>query len=353
MDIGVPKERQGENRVGLTPAAVKRLVEDGHRVLVETQAGVGAGYRDGVYQAAGGQTAGTDDVWACDLVVKVAPPGPDECGRLHDGQWLLGYMHLARSRRRTEALRKSGATVIALELVEDEEGQRPLMITAGQLAGQAAVREIVARLDKPDRMVVPWGATPGRLPQMVAVWGGGTAGLSAAWMALSLGVKVVLADTDETRRKKLQDQGLTALDPESREWFSALDEADGIVLAAGRAGWRAPRFMEESLSARREPGTVVVDLTVPDGGAISPGTLLPATVITTPNWPSLAASTASMAFSRQVLPLLRRMAFGGLKETFRQRPAWRKSVVVHEKEVWHPGVAAAHGLIAAKGPLGA
>ncbi|MGL5032525.1 MAG: alanine dehydrogenase, partial [Microcystaceae cyanobacterium] len=202
MQIGVPKEiKDQEYRVGLTPSSVRSLTEQGHQVFIETQAGIGASFRDEDYQAAGGKIVATAlEVWQRDLVVKVKEPLPTEYPLLSQTRILFTYLHLAADRVLTEALLQSGITAIAYETVELPDRRLPLLSPMSIIAGRLAVQFGARYLEKQQGgRGVLLGGVPGVAPGQVVILGGGVVGTEAAKMAVGLGARVTILDVNVDR----------------------------------------------------------------------------------------------------------------------------------------------------------
>lgn len=345
MKIGIARERRGERRVALTPAAVRLLVADGHRVWVETGAGRAAGWPDEAYAAQGAMVVPEEEVWRCPIVCKVAAPTREETFRLQESQILISYLHLSGSFQRTRALCERGVTAIGLELCETPEGAHPLLAPSSHLAGIAAVRAVCQHLAKPQCRDLPGPGMVGKVPRRVLVVGGGAAGERAAWLAQSLGSAVSVLEVHPGRRRRLGLRGLTAIPPESeREWKPHLEDTDGVILAAMTSGASPPRQLGQELASGLQAGTVVVDLTVAEGGTVDPRQLASSIAyLGVPNWPSAAGETASMSLSRALTGFVRRLAGWGLT-TFLERHPWARSgVAVQAGAICHPGLASLWG----------
>ncbi|MFS8888994.1 alanine dehydrogenase, partial [Synechococcus sp. R55.1] len=207
MRIGVPKEiKEQEFRVGLTPAAVRALTEQGHQVWVETQAGQGAGFTDEDYQKAGAKLAVTpEEIYRQELVVKVKEPLPAEYPLLHPDLILFTYLHLAASRELTQALLQSGATCLAYETVELADGSLPLLMPMSMIAGRLSVQFGAHYLTRQQGgRGVLLGGIPGVPPGRVVILGGGTVGTEAAKMAVGLGARVQILDINLQRLNELE-----------------------------------------------------------------------------------------------------------------------------------------------------
>ncbi|MDA8194312.1 MAG: hypothetical protein M0Z53_09990 [Thermaerobacter sp.] len=337
MQIGIPREGGDERRVSLTPAGVKALTGDGHDVLVQTGAGEASGFLDEAYQHAGARlTTDAAAVRAAEMVVAIDWTAPAGSPRR---QIVLAYLHAAARPWLVDALAGAESTAIGLDLIRDHQGERPLLAVMSRLAGQAAIRQVTKWLDKPGARAVSWGATPGRIPRQVVVAGAGAAGTSAAWMALALGCRVLVTDPDGGRRLQLVRHGAQWLDGGRQEFRAALQGADGVVIAAAEAGGKAPPVLDSELVDALEPGTVVVDLAITDGGGVAglgptrlgepPRVLGAGLGLAVPNWAAWAPQPAAQGLTLKLTPLVRRIAAGGIEQALMRSPGLAAGLVVH------------------------
>lgn len=273
MLIGVPKEiKNHEYRVGMVPASVRELVAHGHSVLVEHNAGIGIGFTDADYQAAGATIAATaPDVFAkADMVVKVKEPQPDERAMLREGQVLFTYLHLAPDRPQTDDLIKSKATCIAYETVTADNGSLPLLAPMSEVAGRMSIQAGATALQKANGgRGVLLGGVPGVEPAKVVIIGGGVVGANAALMAVGAGANVVVLDrsVDVLRRLVVQfgtriETVFSSRDALERHVLDA-DLVIGGVLVPGAA---APKLVTADMVKRMKPGSAVVDVAIDQGG---------------------------------------------------------------------------------------
>jgi alanine dehydrogenase len=273
MRIGVPKEvKVLENRVGLTPASVRELVHHGHHVAVELDAGQGIGVADSDYEREGASIANTAaELFAgCDMIVKVKEPQAAERAMLRPGQILFTYLHLAPDPDQTRDLVASNAVCIAYETVTSPAGGLPLLAPMSEVAGRLAVQAGAHYLEKPHGgMGVLLGGVPGVAPAQVVVLGGGVVGTHAIEIALGMGARVMVLDRSVDALKRLWAQYGTALQTvfsttEAIErHVASADLVIGGVLIAGAA---APKLVTRALIARMQPGSVVVDVAIDQGG---------------------------------------------------------------------------------------
>jgi alanine dehydrogenase len=271
MIVGCPREiKAQENRVALLPSAAYQLTRRGHTVLVEVGAGMGSGYSDDEYRAAGAELVKKhEDVFArAEMIVKVKEPLPDEYGLLRPNQILFTYLHLAASKPLTEALAKSRCTAIAYETVE--VGRRlPLLEPMSEIAGRMSVLVGGYNLAKHrGGKGVHLGGVPGVLPGRVVVLGGGTSGVNAARMGTGLGADVTILEVDVERMRFL-DITLTSahtLYSNEAHILEILPDVDLLIGAVLVPGARAPKLITRDMLKLMKPGSVLVDIAIDQGG---------------------------------------------------------------------------------------
>lgn len=273
MTIGIPKEiKPQEQRVGLSPAAVRQLSRRGHRVVVERDAGVGSGFADAHYIEAGAAIAPThEEVFArATLIIKVKEPLPEEFGLLHEGHILFTFLHLAASWELTKGLMRSGSACVAYEMVG--EGRRlPLLEPMSEIAGRMSVIVGAHFLGRPQGGGgILLGGVPGVLPGRVLVLGGGAAGVNAARMAVGLGADVTVLELDLERMRFLDVTLHSACTLFSSEagLIELLPEVDLLIGAVLIPGTRAPRLVTREMLRLMRPGSVLVDIAVDQGGCV-------------------------------------------------------------------------------------
>ena len=272
MRIGVVKEiKPDEYRVALTPAGARELGQRGHEVLVETGAGVGSRFPDAEYEAVGARLTTVDDVWAtADMVLKVKEPLPDEFGRLRDGLVLFTYLHLAADETLTRALLASGATCIAYETVETDDGRLPLLAPMSEVAGRLATQMGAWALEKAQGgRGILLGGVPGVAPAKVVVLGGGIVGYNAALIAVGMQADVWVLDKSVERMRDLEmmlDGRITLAMSNRLQIDQAIRNADLVIGAVLVPGARAPKLVTRDQLAELRPGTVLVDVAIDQGG---------------------------------------------------------------------------------------
>jgi alanine dehydrogenase len=357
--VGVPREiKPGEQRVAITPGGVRALVERGHRVLIEKEAGSGSGFRDEDYTKVGAEVRGTDDVWReAALILKVKEPIPEEYGRLRAGQILFTYLHLAPAPALTRALRNADMIAIAYETVQRADGSLPLLTPMSEVAGRLAVQEGAFYLGRAHggRGILLSGV-PGVPPGNVVILGAGTVGLNAAKTAVGLGADVSILDVNLDRLRYADDlfRGrAVTLFSNSFNIGQVVQRADLLIGAVLVAGARAPVLVTEAMVAQMKEGAVIVDVAVDQGGCIAtihPTTLLEPTYRVAgilhygvANMPALVPRTSTFALTNATLPYVQALADRGVTDAVRADPALARGVNVWRGAVVHPGVAAALG----------
>jgi len=359
MRVGVPKEiKPGEHRVGLPPTAVREYVARGHEVLVETTAGQGAGYADEAYVRAGARIApDAASVFAgSDMIVKVKEPQKVEWERLEPRHILFTYLHLAPDPAQTEGLIASGCAAIAYETVTDAKGGLPLLAPMSEVAGRIAVFSAAETLLKHNGgMGLLLCGVPGVPPARVAVLGGGVVGMNAARMAMGLNAEVVVLERSIPRMRELDDIFMgrvltrySTLDAVEEEILKA-DVVIGAVLTAGAA---APKLVKREHLTRMKPGSVLVDVSIDQGGCFEtshPTTHAEPTYTVdgvvhycVANMPGAAPRTSSEALVHATLPFGLALADHGLDALARDKHLAR-GLNVLKGELTHPAVAEALG----------
>ena len=359
MIIGVPKEiKKQEYRVALLPSAAYQLIKRGHKVVVERNAGAGAGYPDADYEQAGA-TMVTDHAAAfaqADLVVKVKEPQPEEQVLLRPGQILFTYLHLAADRALTEALARSGVTAIAYETIEVNR-RLPLLEPMSEIAGRMSILVGGYFLAKHcGGSGVLLGGVPGVLPGKVVVLGGGAAGVNAARTATGLGADVTILEVDLERMRFLDitlHTAHTLYSSESHlmELLPGVDLLIGAVLVPGA---KAPKLIRREMLRRMRPGSVLVDIAIDQGGCAE--TSRPTTHdnpvfveegvthYCVANMPGAFARTATQALTNVTYGYIESLADNGLADGCRRQPALLGGINVMKGNVTHPAVAEAHGI---------
>ena len=273
MRIGVPKEiKNHEYRIGLIPAVVHALVSGGHEVFVEQGAGLGSGILDEEYTAAGATIlSSAAEVWgSAEMVVKVKEPLASEYELMQAGQVLFTYLHLAPLPELTDALLRRRVTGIAYETITDRKGGLPLLTPMSEVAGRMAPLVGAFYLQRPlgGRGTLMMGV-PGVPPGDVVILGGGIVGLNSAKVALGMGARVTVLETNADRMRFLDDifQGrVTTLASNAYNLAAAIERADLLIGAVLIPGASAPKLVTRPMIGRMKPGAVAVDVAVDQGG---------------------------------------------------------------------------------------
>ncbi len=361
MIVGVPKEiKTAENRVALVPAGAETLAAEGHGVLVEQGAGLGSGFADDAYRAAGATiVAAAPEVWTrAELILKVKEPIESEWPRMHRGQVVFTYFHFAASEPLTRAVVQSGAVAIAYETVQLATGELPLLTPMSEVAGRMAVQEGAKYLEKVfGGSGILLGGVPGVLPAEVMIIGGGVVGTNAAKMAAGLGAHVTLLDVSLDRLRYLSDvlpENVDLLYSNRHNILDQLKRADLVIGAVLLPGAKAPSLVKRADLKLMKPGSVVVDVAVDQGGCIE--TIKPTThdhptyvvdgIIhyAVANMPGGVPRTSTLALTNATFPYAKRLATLGWKRACTQDPALFQGLNVIEGKVVYPGVAEAFGL---------
>jgi len=361
MRIGVPKEiKTHEYRVGLAPAGVREMVHHGHQVVVERSAGAGIGASDDVYRSAGAQIApdAASVFEQADMIVKVKEPQAQECAMLRKGQIIFTYLHLAADEAQTRALMESGCTAIAYETVTDRHGRLPLLAPMSEVAGRMSLQVGAHCLEKEQGgSGVLLGGVPGVPAARVVIIGGGIAGTNAARMAMGLEAHVTVIDRSVDQLYALDLQ----FGPMLNTIFSTVDAIDthvagadlviGSVLVPGAA---APKLVTRDMIRRMRPGSVVVDISIDQGGCFEtsrPTTHADPTYIEegvvhycVTNMPGAVAKTSTQALNNVTLPFALALADKGARRAMADDAHLCAGLNVHEGAVTFEAVAAALGL---------
>jgi alanine dehydrogenase len=361
MRIGVPREiKVHEYRVGLVPAGVRELVQLGAEVIVETGAGAGIGDDDAAYREAGARvTASAAELFAAaDLVVKVKEPQPQEIAMLRAGQMLFTYLHLAPDPEQARALRASGVTAIAYETVTASDGSLPLLTPMSEVAGRLSIQVGAVSLQKAHGgRGVLLGGVAGVLPGKVVILGGGVAGTNAIEMAVGLHADVTVVDRSVKRLRELSSQfagRIQTVYSTTAAIESLVLEADLVVGAVLVAGAATPKLVSRDLVRRMKPGSVLVDISIDQGGCFEtsrPTTHADPTYLVdgvvhycVANMPGAVARTATLALTNATLPYVKALATLGWKEAFVRDAHLANGLNVHAGAITHAAVAKSLGV---------
>src|SRR5512134_2875998 len=361
MIIGVPKEiKTNENRIALVPAGAEAFVGAGHTVYVEQGGGLGSGFSDEAYVAAGAKILPTaDDVWAkSEMIMKVKEPIAVEWPKMRKGQLIYTYFHFAAAEDLTRAVIKSGAIAVAYETVQLASGELPLLTPMSEVAGRMAVQEGAKYLEKVfGGSGILLGGVPGVLPAEVLIIGGGVVGTNAAKMAAGLGAHVTLLDVSLDRLRYLSDVLPPNVDPLYSNHHNILEQlkkADLVVGAVLLPGAKAPSLVKRGDLKVMKPGSVIVDVAVDQGGCIEttkPTTHDNPTYVVdgilhyaVANMPGGVPRTSTLALTNATFPYATKLARDGWRKACKADPALLLGLNVIEGKVVYPGVAEAFGL---------
>jgi alanine dehydrogenase len=360
MKIGVPKEtKDQEHRVGMTPDGARTLVEDGHVLLVERGAGVGSGFPDEDYAAAGAALVGAEEAWSApDLVVKVKEPNPGEIARLHAGQTLFTYLHLAAAPEVARGLLDADVVGIAYETIRNPDGTFPVLAPMSEVAGRLATQIGVTLLQKDQGgkgLLV--GGVPGVPRGRVTVIGAGIVGINAVRVAHALGAEVDVLDVDLRRLTYVYDifEGeLNTLFSNRANIERSVLTSDLVIGAVYVHGRRAPVLVSEKVVQRMTPGAVLVDVAVDQGGCIE--TIRPTSHTNptyemhgvihygVPNMPGAVPRTSTFALTNTTLHFVEKIAELGPAEALRHDDALRLGANIWRGDVVCQGVGESLGL---------
>ncbi|NOT09847.1 MAG: alanine dehydrogenase [Gemmatimonadales bacterium] len=361
MIIGVPKEiKTNENRIALVPAGAELLAASGHTVYVEKDGGVGSGFTDEQYIAAGAKILATaDEVWAkAEMIMKVKEPIAVEWPRMRKGQVIYTYFHFAAAEELTKAVIASGAIAIAYETVQLSSGELPLLTPMSEVAGRMAVQEGAKYLEKVyGGRGVLLGGVPGVAPAKVVIIGGGVVGINSAKMAAGLGATVTILDISLDRLRYLDDvlaANVKTIYSNRYNILEAIQRADLVIGAVLLPGAKAPHLITRADLKRMQPGAVIVDVAVDQGGCVE--TIKPTTHenptyfvdgilhYAVANMPGGVPRTSTLALTNATLPYALKLARKGWKQACKDDGALKLGLNVVEGKVVYPGVAEAFGL---------
>jgi len=359
MIIGVPKEtKTDEYRVGLLPVGAHLLTGDQHTVLIEQQAGLGSGFSDGQYSAAGAEIVPTaEQIYArAELIVKVKEPQRHELPLLREGQIVFCYFHFAASRELTIACREAGITAVAYETLRDAGDRLPLLTPMSEVAGKMSVHEGAKYLERPmmGRGIL-LGGVPGVAPANVLILGGGVVGTNAARIAAGMGANVTIMDINLDRLRYLDEimpANVTTIycDPHAVEQYAI--HADLVIGAVLIPGGRAPMLIARPLLKKMKPGSVIVDVCIDQGGCVEtcrPTTHHEPTYVVdgvvhycVTNIPGAVSRTSSQALCNATLPYVRELASLGVDRFAALDAGHAASLNIHNRRIVNEAVRAVY-----------
>lgn len=361
MNIGIPKEiKPQENRVAIQPGGVMTLVQQGHKVMVEKDAGLGSGFSDVEYVAAGAQIeSDVDALWAAsDMIMKVKEPIAEEYGRIKEGQILFTYFHFAADKTLTQAIIDSKCIAIAYETVEKVDRSLPLLIPMSEVAGRMATQEGAKFLEKAmGGRGVLMGGIPGVPPANTLVLGGGIVGVNAAKIAAGMGSNTTIMDINMPRLRYLDDvmpKNITTLFSSEANIRAMLPTVDLIIGAVLKPGAKAPHLITREMLSHMRPGTVLVDVAIDQGGCFE--TSKPTTHqdpvyfvdeilhYCVANMPGAVPYTSTLGLTNVTLPYAVALANKGWKQAVKDDVELLKGVNIVEGTIVYEDVAEAFGM---------
>jgi alanine dehydrogenase len=361
MIIGIPKEiKPKENRVAITPAGALEMKSRGHEVLVQKNAGLGSGFSDAAYIEAGAKILSSiEEVYEqSEMILKVKEPIAEEYNLIKENQLLFTYFHFASSEALTRAMIEKKSVCLAYETVELADRSLPLLIPMSEVAGRMAIQEGAKYLEKQEggkgKLL---GGVPGVGPAKVIILGAGIVGVNAAKMAAGMGAQVLLFDLSLPRLRYLDDvmpANVQTIHSNHYAIKKHIQDADLIVGAVLIPGAKAPKLITREMLKSMQPGTVLVDVAVDQGGCIETCTPTthdnPTFVIDdivhycVANMPGAVPMTSTIALTNATLPYAVELAQLGWREACIQNPALRKGLNIINGKVTYEGVADAFNL---------
>jgi alanine dehydrogenase len=361
MIIGVPKEiKNNENRVALTPAGAKELIKRGHQVYVQQTAGLGSGFSDEDYKAAGASLLPTIEATyqIAEMIMKVKEPIESEYSLIKPNQLLFTYFHFASYEPLTKAMVASKAICLAYETVEKSDRSLPLLVPMSEVAGRMAIQKGANYLEKPlGGRGILLGGVPGVLPAKVLILGGGIVGTQAAWMAAGLGADVIIMDVSLPRMRYLADvmpANVKTMMSNEYNIREQIKQADLIVGAVLIPGAKAPHLITKDMLKDMKKGTVLVDVAVDQGGCIEtckPTTHENPTYIIddvvhycVANMPGAVPYTSTLALTNATLPYAIQLADKGWKKAAQENSDLVPGLNVIQGDIVYKAVAEAFAM---------
>ena len=360
MIIGTPKEiKNHESRVGLNTASVGSLVDSGHKVYIEKNAGIKSGFSDDDYKKAGAEILSTaKEIYSkSEFIVKVKEPQKEEFSLIQNHQTLFTYFHFSSSKSLTEAMMKSKATCIAYETVETSDKKLPLLTPMSEVAGRMAVQQGAKYLEKPQlgkgKLI---GGVPGVAPAKVIIIGAGIVGTEAAKMAAGLGAQVILFDINLERLRYLSEvlpKNVIPLYSSREAIINHLSTCDVIIGSVLVPGAKAPKIITKNMLDKMESGTVLVDVAVDQGGCFEtcretthqePVYLIDGKVhYCVTNIPGAVPMTSTNALNNATLSYIQLIADLGLEKACKNNQALNKGLNMHDGKIVYKAVADTFG----------
>lgn len=358
--VGVPREvKSDEYRVAMLPVGVEELTRRGHRVLVQSGAGVGSGITDQQYQEQGAEIVpDAADVFSqAELIVKVKEPLPTEWELIRPGQVVFTYFHFAADRELTQAMLETGASAVAYETLRGRKGDLPLLTPMSEVAGRMSIQEGAKFLERPQEgRGILLGGVPGVLPARIVILGGGVVGKNAAQIAAGFQADVAILDISVDRLRYLEDimpANVNTLFSDRHTIREQLQQADLVIGAVLLPGARAPRLITQDDLALMKPGAVIVDVCIDQGGCTEtsrPTTHSEPTYIVNDvlhycvtNMPGAVGRTSTYALCNVTLPYVLKIADQGLAAAAANDSGIEQAINIHAGTVTNEAVAATFG----------
>lgn len=361
MIIGIPKEiKTEEYRVGIVPAGVKALVDDGHRVIIEAGAGLGSGIGDEEYKGSGAEIlpSAKEIYSSADLVMKVKEPQPSEFPLLREGQLLYTYLHLAAEPDVTKALLESKVKAVAYETIELPDGNLPLLKPMSEVAGRMSVQVGAYFLQENNGgRGVLLGGVPGVAPGKVTILGAGVVGLNALKMAVGIGAQVTIINKGVEKLAHIDDLycgRVVTLSSSKQSLEEAVLDSDLVIGAVLLAGARAPRLVTKEMVSKMKNGSVIVDVSIDQGGCIETSKRTThkdpvykvggVTHYCVANMPGAVPRTSTFALTNATLPYALKIANLGLEDAAKRDAALAKGINTYNGNLTNRPVAEALGI---------
>ncbi len=356
LTVGIPKEvKRDEYRVAILPVGVEEFVRRGHRILVESGAGLGSGLTDEQYEEAGAElVVGPAEVFAqADMILKVKEPQAGEWALIRSGQTLFTYFHFAASRELTEGMLTTGATCVAYETLRDEAGRLPLLTPMSEVAGRMSIQEGAKYLERPQMgRGILLGGVPGVAPAHITILGGGVVGANAAKIAAGFQADVTILDVNMDRLRYLDDimpANVNVLFSDRHMIREELRLADLVIGSVLIPGAKAPHLVRQADLEAMKPGSVIIDVAIDQGGCVEtsrPTTHGDPTFVTdgvvhycVTNMPGAVGRTSTFALCNVTLPWALRIAAEGIETAASRNASIAAAVNIFRGEVTNRAVA--------------
>ncbi len=355
MIVGVPKETKAdEYRVALLPVGAQLLADDDHSVLVERGAGQGSGFEDNTYSAVGARIVTAEEIYAqAEMIVKVKEPQPDEIAKFRAGQIVFCFFHFAASRELTTGCLDAGITAVAYETLRDADGRLPLLTPMSEIAGKMSIQEGAKYLERPMMgQGILLGGVAGVAPANVLILGGGVVGTNAARVAAGMGANVTIMDIDLDRLRYLDEimpANVTTIYSDPHAVHNYVIKSDLVVGAVLIPAARAPTLVDRSLVSKMKKGSVIVDVSIDQGGCLEtsrPTTHHEPTYTVdgvvhycVANIPGAVSKTSSQALCNATLPFVRQLASLGVEDFAALGPGHAAAINLKNRKIANPAVA--------------